>query len=526
MPAKLLVLAPLRIEALALSGPPAGPAVLVVRRIGMGPAKAGVSAASAASAASTGAAKAVGGPPGRALVDAGASGHPAVAVAGLSGGLAPGLAPGDLVVADRLTRPDGTEVARLPSAPLIAGDLRRAGLSARVGTIVTTDHIVTGEERSRLASLGALVVDMESTAVAESLGQERPFAVLRAVSDTAQAELFSPAGLAGVVRGLRALRAARPSLARWAATLGPKEVLLAEPRSFCAGVQRAIDTVELALARYGTPVYVRRQIVHNSYVVHKLEAAGAVFVEELDQVPDGATVVFSAHGVGQAVREEAAQRRMATIDATCPLVSKVHTEARRFAAAGRQVILVGHAGHDEVEGTLGTVPGSFLVERPGDVELLDLDRSAPAAVVTQTTLATDEVQSVLDALAERFIDLARPSASDICYASQNRQEAVRRLAADCDLVIVVGSANSSNSNRLVEVAQRCGAESHLVEDASEVHLSWLAGTRRVGITAGASAPDHLVTELVECLGGLGPLTVAPRVGANEHVSFPLPQEVR
>lgn len=302
--------------------------------------------------------------------------------------------------------------------------------------------------------------------------------------------------------------------------------MLAEPRSFCAGVERAIVTVQRAIERYGAPIYVRRQIVHNAHVVSELEAAGAIFVEELAEVPDGARVVFSAHGVGTAVHQEAARRGMFAIDATCPLVAKVHTEARRFAAAGRQVVLVGHAGHDEVEGTLGTVPGAVLVSTAADVQALDLDRGAPTAVVTQTTLATDEVRGILDSLRESFSDVAHPPASDICYASQNRQEAVRALAPSCDLVIVVGSANSSNSNRLAEVATRCGAEAHLVEDRSDIRLSWLAGKRRVGLTAGASAPNKLVSEIVECLSGLGPTEVSTRTGANEHVTFPLPQEVR
>jgi 4-hydroxy-3-methylbut-2-enyl diphosphate reductase len=522
--ARLTVLAPLRIEALALGPSQArtAPATITVRRLGMGPQRAEASA--------------------RRLSEEVARAS-AVAVAGLGGGLGPGLPIGAVVVADRLLDASGTEVARLPSAPLLAGELCRLGLDARTGAVVTTDHIVSGTERATLAALGAVAVDMESTAVARALdGVVRlakpqasqassgepcpPLAVVRAISDTPGAELLSPAGLAGALRALRALRAARPALARWAAAAGAREVLLAGPRSFCAGVERAIETVERAVQRYGAPIYVRRQIVHNSHVVSRLEKLGAIFVEELGQVPDGARVVFSAHGVGSAVREEAERRGMATIDATCPLVAKVHTEARRFANAGRKVILVGHAGHDEVEGTLGSVPGSVLVTSRDDVKDLDLDRDAPAAVVTQTTLATDEVSDVLGALAEHFSDLARPSASDICYASQNRQEAVRQLAPDADVVVVIGSPNSSNSNRLVEVARRCGTPAHLVEEASGVHLGWLAKARRVGVTAGASAPHELVSQLVECLEGLGPVNVTERVAVSEHVNFPLPSEVR
>jgi 4-hydroxy-3-methylbut-2-enyl diphosphate reductase len=523
--AKLAVLAPLSIEALALgpSGARSGPVTIAVRRLGMGLQRA---------AAST-----------RRLSPE-LAGVSAIAVAGIGGGLGPQLPTGTLVVADRLLDASGSEVARLPSAPLLAGELRRDGLDARTGAVVSTDHIVTGPERAALGALGAIAVDMESAAVAHELlggagsaaaaggpgttpvGARCPLAVVRAISDTPGAELFSAAGLAGVLRALRALRAARPALARWGAAAGGRDVLLAGPRSFCAGVERAIETVEKVVERYGAPVYVRRQIVHNSHVVSRLEDLGAIFVEELDEVPDGARVVFSAHGVGSAVREEAARRGMAAIDATCPLVAKVHTEARRFANAGRQVILVGHAGHDEVEGTLGSVPGAVLVTSKADVEVLDLDPRAPTAVVTQTTLATDQVSDVLEALAVKFSDLARPSASDICYASQNRQEAVRLLAPQTDLILVIGSANSSNSNRLVEVARRCGVEAHLVEEASAVHLDWLAGARRVGVTAGASAPHELVTELVDCLAGLGPVRVTERVAANEHVNFPLPPEVR
>jgi 4-hydroxy-3-methylbut-2-en-1-yl diphosphate reductase len=502
---RLLVLAPLTLEQLAL-GPNGrvGPVNVVIEHIGMGLAKAS-RAARRLSAAPAPA---------------------AVAVAGLGGALTDGLVPGDLVVADRLLDATGKEVSRLPSASLLAAELRRSGLRATTGTVVSTDHIVTGPERAALSALGADVVDMESTAVAGAGWAAVPMAIVRAVSDSPGVELFSPAGARGVFKALRALRSSRPALADWAAAVGPKEIFLAEPRSFCAGVRRAIETVERALERYGPPVYVRRQIVHNAHVVSRLEAAGAVFVEELDEVPDGANVVFSAHGVGTSVREEAARRQMSTIDATCPLVTKVHTEARRFSGAGRQLVLIGHAGHDEIEGTLGTVPAIALVSRPEEVAGLQLDPDKPTAFLTQTTLATDEVKDVVAALEERFLDLSRPAASDICYASQNRQEAVREIAPDCDLVLVVGSQNSSNSNRLVEVARRAGARAELVDSQADLRLSWLAGTRRVGVTAGASAPPELVEDLVDCLVGLGPATVIERSTRNEHVSFPLPLEVR
>jgi 4-hydroxy-3-methylbut-2-enyl diphosphate reductase len=501
---RLVVLAPLRLEQFVL-GPNGrhGPATLVIEHTGMGLAKARQAAQRLSVAAKAA----------------------AVAVAGLGGALSDDLVPGDLIVAGRLLDPAGREVMTLPSAAFLAADLRRSGLRARTGTIVSTDHIVTGGERATLAALGADVVDMESTAVAEAEWGV-PLAVVRAVSDSPGAELFSPAGARGVLKALRALRGSRRALADWAAAAGPKEIFLAEPRSFCAGVRRAIETVERALDLYGPPVYVRRQIVHNAHVVSALETAGAVFVDELDEVPDGANVVFSAHGVGTSVRAEAARRQMSTIDATCPLVSKVHSEARRFNAAGRQLVLIGHPGHDEVEGTLGTVPEIALVSTPEDVAGLDLDPDRPTAVLTQTTLATDEVAGVVTALEDRFVDLARPSASDICYASQNRQEAVRAIAPECEVVLVLGSANSSNSNRLVEVARRSGARAYLVDGGADVHLSWLAGVRRIGVTAGASAPENLVQEVVAWLAGLGPAAVVERSVRNEHVTFPLPTEVR
>jgi 4-hydroxy-3-methylbut-2-enyl diphosphate reductase len=540
---RLLVLAPLRVEALALGPRPTsrvGPATLAIERVGMGLTRAAGAAQRLAAACGAELSEPVkptepigagGGAPGRTggvapgRTGGGAPAPAAVVLAGLGGALAEGLRTGDIVVADRVIDSQGREIARLPSAPLLAGELVRMGLPARTGTVVSTDHIVTGQERADLAALSAHVVDMESAAVAPAPWGV-PFAVVRAVSDSPGAELYSPAGLKGIAKALRNLHAARPALANWAAAAGPKEIVLAEPRSFCAGVRRAIETVERVLERYGAPVYVRRQIVHNGYVVSRLEAAGAVFVKELAEVPDGATVVFSAHGVGVSVHEEAKRRNMMTIDATCPLVSKVHNEARRYAASGRQIVLVGHKDHDEVEGTLGTVPGTVLVTTAADVAELALDAARPTALITQTTLTPDEVAEVTGALAERFTDLAQPAASDICYASHNRQEAVRAMAADCDVVLVLGSSNSSNSQRLVEVAERCGTKAHLVDSKSDLCLSWLAGVQRVGLTAGASAPEALVQELVGCLAGLGPLSISERSTGDERVSFPLPMEVR
>jgi 4-hydroxy-3-methylbut-2-enyl diphosphate reductase len=497
----LLLLAPLRLEAMALASAPSHPRVT---RTGMGPSRADAAMQ-------------------RLLARRPVPEGEALALVGAGGGLADDLEVGDLVVAQKVVRPDGSEVAMLASAPLLAAELRSLGLRARCGTVASTDHLVTGAERRELARV-ADVVDMESAAVvARATG---PVAVVRAVSDTASRELLSPAGLMGASRALASLRAATPALTRWAGATGPRKALLAEPRSFCAGVHRAIETVERALALSGPPVYVRRQIVHNASVVRRLERAGAVFITELEEAPDGATVVFSAHGVGTAVHEEAARRGMRAIDATCPLVSKVHHEARRYAAAGRQVVLVGHRGHDEVEGTLGTVPGTHLVEGPEDVRTLELDTDRPTAVVTQTTLALDEVAGTLAELDAMFKDLVHPNASDICYASQNRQEAVRAMAPACDLVLVVGSPNSSNCNRLVEVARRQGRPAHLVDTAADIRLAWLEDARTVGITAGASTPEELVQEVVSCLSSLGPLELSELATGIENVTFPLPVEVR
>ena len=306
----------------------------------------------------------------------------------------------------------------------------------------------------------------------------------------------------------------------------PVRVVLAGPRSFCAGVERAIEIVERALAHFGAPVYVRRQIVHNSHVVAGLEQAGAVFVEELDEVPPDATVVLSAHGVSPSVRADASERGLHVIDATCPLVAKVHAEARRFARQGRHVLLVGHRGHDEVEGTLGEVPGTFLVQSEADVLALELDDDAEIGLLTQTTLSPDEVGPIAAAVHARFAGTAVPASSDICFATQNRQEAVRAVAAECQVVLVVGSANSSNSNRLVEVAERAGARAYLVEDAGGVDPRWLRGVCRVGVSAGASTPEALVAGVVDRLRELGPVEVVTRDVVDEHVFFQLPPEVR
>jgi 4-hydroxy-3-methylbut-2-en-1-yl diphosphate reductase len=448
----------------------------------------------------------------------------ALAIAGTGGGLAAELSPGDLVVATEVT--DGTAATPCPSAPLLAGELRRAGLPVTAGPVVSVDRLVHSHQRARLAAAGALVVDLESAQLAAGAAG-RPVAVVRAVSDTPQRPLYSPLALAGGLRALRSLRAAGPVLARWAAAAGQRRVLLAGPRSFCAGVDRAIEIVEKVLERQGPPVYVRKQIVHNTHVVADLERRGAVFVDELSQVPDGACVVFSAHGVSPAVREEAEQRGLAAVDATCPLVSKVHAEARRFAAEGYLVALIGHAGHEEVEGTLGEAPDAMaLVETAADVAGLRPPDPGKVAYLMQTTLAVDEAAEVAGALRERFPGARSPGSDDICYATTNRQQAVRAVAAESDLVLVAGSANSSNSVRLVETAQRAGVPAYLIDGPADIELGWLAGVSTVGISAGASAPPAVVGEIVAALAGLGAVEVSERVTTTESIRFSLPKEVR
>lgn len=304
----------------------------------------------------------------------------------------------------------------------------------------------------------------------------------------------------------------------------PHTVLLAAPRSFCAGVERAIDIVEHALAHRGRPVYVRKQIVHNAHVVADLESRGAVFVDELAEVPPGATVVFSAHGVAPAVRTEAAQRELDVIDATCPLVTKVHNEARRFAARGDTVLLIGHAGHEEVDGTLGEAPEhTILVEDVAQARSVTVPDPARVSYLTQTTLAVDETEEILAVLRSRFPRLRGPASDDICYATTNRQRALSTVAEDADLVLVVGSANSSNSVRLVELARRGGTPAYLIDDATEIRPEWLEGVGTVGVTAGASAPPRLVAEVV---AALGPVTVLERETATESIRFTLPSAVR
>jgi 4-hydroxy-3-methylbut-2-enyl diphosphate reductase len=313
----------------------------------------------------------------------------------------------------------------------------------------------------------------------------------------------------------------------WAAVRGPRTVLLAAPRSFCAGVERAVEIVERALARWGPPVYVRKQIVHNRHVVDELAATGAVFVDSLDEVPDGAVVVFSAHGVAPDVREAAGAKDLTVVDATCPLVAKVHAEGRRFAARGDTVVLIGHAGHEEVEGTLGEAPGRIvLIGTAEEARTLQVPNPDRVSYLMQTTLAVDEAEQVAGVLRRRFPALRGPHSDDICYATTNRQRALAAVAADADLVIVVGSANSANSTRLVELARRAGTPAHLIDGADGLRPEWLRPARIVGLTAGASAPPGRVDEVLDVLRRLGPVTVEERTVTRETVTFTLPPPVR
>jgi 4-hydroxy-3-methylbut-2-en-1-yl diphosphate reductase len=495
----LLVLAPLRVEARAVRR--GAPGAEVVR--------AGMGARRAATAADA----------------AGRSHAKAVAVAGFGGALDPGLRPGDVVVASEVRGPE--RVVPCPSAPILVGELGRRGIRATLGPVVSVDRLVRGRDRERLRAGGAVAVDMESAWLAQA-AHGRPFVAIRAIADTPARELRNPfATVRGGLRAHRSLAAVGESLGDWAAAVGQRRVVLAAPRSFCAGVERAIEIVERALDRHGPPVYVRKQIVHNLHVVRDLEGRGAVFVDSVDDVPLGSTVVFSAHGVSPEVRSEAADRELRVIDATCPLVTKVHTEARRFAHSGHTIFLIGHQGHEEVEGTTGEVPDAVhVIEDPGDVEDVEVADPARVAYLTQTTLAVDEVSDVVAALRRRFPTLAGPGSDDICYATQNRQDAVKGLAGDCDLVLVIGSDNSSNSKRLVEVAERAGTSARLIDDETDIDLRALATAHTIGLTAGASAPEALVTSVLDALAGLGPIEVEERVVGQESMRFTLPVEVR
>ncbi|MFA5968720.1 MAG: 4-hydroxy-3-methylbut-2-enyl diphosphate reductase [Sphingomonas sp.] len=305
------------------------------------------------------------------------------------------------------------------------------------------------------------------------------------------------------------------------------QVILANPRGFCAGVVRAIDIVEKAIDLYGAPVYVRHEIVHNRHVVDTLRQKGAVFVDELSEVPDGARTIFSAHGVARSIEAEAAERGLPVLDATCPLVTKVHNQGRRYATSGRSLVLIGHAGHAEVEGTVGQIDAPIhLVQSEEDVAALDLPVDAPLAYITQTTLSVDDTRGIIAALNARFTNIVGPNISDICYATQNRQTAVRDLCKVVDLLLVVGSPNSSNSSRLREIGIDEGLPSYLVADGSAIDPAWFEGVKTVGLTAGASAPDELVDSVIAALGRLGPVEVSQLDGIKETLEFSLPSELR
>jgi 4-hydroxy-3-methylbut-2-enyl diphosphate reductase len=491
----LVVMAPLSVEARAVR---AGAPWADVQRVGMGPRRAARSS--------------------QLVVGTDAS---AVLIAGFCGALDPELEPGDVVLATEVRGPTGTTLCSDPA--ILAGVLRRGGLNVRIGPIASSQRLVIRERRRALQRSGALAVDMESAWLAPA-ARDVPLVTLRVVLDTHRHELLRPLHtLAGTAVAYRALRRACGLVEEWTRALGSREVVLASPRASCAGVDRAVEIVERALEDRGAPVFVRKQIVHNAHVVAQLEQRGAIFVDDVDEVPHGATVVFSAHGVSPAVRAQAAERDLDVIDATCPLVAKVHAEARRFAAAGFDIVLVGHEGHEEVDGTKGEAPArTHVITSSQEVDLLHVDDPERVAYLTQTTLAIDETAGVVDALRERFPALVGPASSDICYATQNRQDAVRALAADCDVILVVGSGNSSNSRRLVEVAERAGCRAALVENAGEISPDLLAGTERVGLTAGASAPEELVDGVVRALGGLGEVSVSERVITREDVQFKLP----
>jgi 4-hydroxy-3-methylbut-2-enyl diphosphate reductase len=306
-----------------------------------------------------------------------------------------------------------------------------------------------------------------------------------------------------------------------------QRVLLASPRGYCAGVERAVETVERALARFGAPVYVRKQIVHNAHVVRDLEARGAVFVEDERDAPPGSILILSAHGVAPSVYERATERGLRTIDATCPLVTKVHVQARRYAAAGRRIVLIGHAGHEEVVGTMGEAPDAIvLVESVADAEALELRADAPASYITQTTLSVDETAEIIDVLKRRFPHIEGPQREDICYATSNRQWAVKELLTEIDVLLVIGSRNSSNSNRLVEVARAGGVHAHLIDDETEIDETWFDGVETVGVTSGASAPERIVERVCDWFRARGVAEIRPFASVYEDVAFRLPVELR
>ncbi len=406
--------------------------------------------------------------------------------------------PEQVTVADEL-RLAGQPALRCPASVLIAGELQARGVPAARGPVFAREAL-TGQDPIAGGGRHPRIV------AGAELGDGIALAVAAAEPWQSQA---------------------RSVVADWLAVTGERTILLPSPRSFCAGVERAIKAVEQALAQYGSPIYVRRQIVHNKHVVADLEARGAVFVHELDQVPRGATVVFSAHGVSPTVRREASSRGLAVIDATCPLVRKVHAEARRFAGFGGTVVLIGHQGHEEVEGVVGEAPqATIVVKDSADVAALDVPDPANVSYLTQTTLAVDETAEVVAALRRRFPLLREPASDDICYATTNRQRALSAVAADSELALVIGSANSSNSVLLADLARRRGTPAYLIDGPADIRAGWLTAVRTIAVTAGASAPPHLVNTVIDALRGLGPVHVMEREAARESIQFTLPHTVR
>jgi 4-hydroxy-3-methylbut-2-en-1-yl diphosphate reductase len=441
-----------------------------------------------------------------------------LAVTGFCGAVRPDIKPGEVVVATEVHGPDG--VVALPSAQALAQAFHACGMTTHSGPILSLDHVVRGDERTRLAAAGYVAVDMESYWLLADLGG-RPACVCRVVLDAPAHGVIRGGARGDWLRAYRTLKLIRPVLETWARSLGPRSVLIAAPRSFCGGVEAAIEITEEALEKFGAPIYVLHEIVHNKHVVNSFRDRGVVFVREIDDVPVGGTVVFSAHGVGQTEREKADSRNLRVVDATCPLVARVHSKAKRFAREGREVVLIGKRGHDEIEGVMGEAPDAMhLVEGLEDIDKLQLNGKSDIAVLTQTTLIPHQVESLVKALKGRFPELIVPSSPDICWASQNRQEAVRKVAPQCDLMLVLGSPNSSNSKRLVEEAKRMGTPAVLLDDETEIDPKWLAGVRTLGLTAGASAPESLIERTIAFLQTLGSVEVFEHVVRQETNSFP------
>ena len=450
-----------------------------------------------------------------------------MAVAGVAGALIDGLAPGALVVADRVLDEEGRQVpAPLASAPLVAAALRRRGLDVTLGPILSTASLVEGApQRARLAGTGAVAVDME-TAALMAVPWDQPVTVVRAISDTSARELVSARHHPGWLAG-------PPKLAGGGAGAGgvgrrrrPEESAVGRASVVLRRRRTGHPDRRAGARSYGTPIYVRRQIVHNRHVVTR-PRSNAARSSSMSSTRSPTAPRSSSQPTGWRPRYRRAPRRgLRVIDATCPLVAKVHHEVQRFHARGYQVVLIGHAGHDETEGTLGEVEGVTLVEDFDDIAALKVADAERLAYVTQTTLSPDDVAGLVGGLSERFPAIVGPHAADVCYATQNRQDAVQAMADECDVLLVIGSPNSSNTARLAEVAARAGCRAELLEDETELDLGWLRGAATVGVTAGASAPPALVERVVGALATLGPIEIEERAVRNEQVNFPLPVEVR